>query len=339
MRIPSGDLAPMRKHRHGSSFRRRRSRWPAVLAVLAVLAVAAGAYGLTHRDDSPAPSTAAIATPCPSPVRSVAPAPAKAAPPARLPAPGQVSLRLLNGSGRDRLARVVGDELARRGFHVTAMGNAPRPLVGASRVYYGPGGRPAALLVTAHVLGATVQPVPTAARGAIDVVLGSTFVRVRTPAETSAYAHQLVTVGVPAPASAPEPTGEPVRAEGLLTRMFSGFRRAEDMVGVVRRVRAAGVKTALLSNSWGLDYPREGWEELFDVTVISGEVGMRKPEPEIYQLCADRLGVAPGACVFVDDLAPNVRGAVEVGMVGVLHRTHDETVAELEVLLKIDLTT
>jgi hypothetical protein len=86
------------------------------------------------------------------------------------------------------------------------MGNAPRPLVGASRVYYGPGGQPAALLLTAHVLGATVQPVPTAARGAIDVVLGSDFVRVRTPAETSAYAHQLVTAGVPAPAPAPKST-------------------------------------------------------------------------------------------------------------------------------------
>jgi epoxide hydrolase-like predicted phosphatase len=134
-------------------------------------------------------------------------------------------------------------------------------------------------------------------------------------------------------------TGEPVKAEGLLTRMFSGFRRAEDMVGVLRRVRAAGIKTALLSNSWGLDYPREGWDELFDVTVISGEVGMRKPEPEIYRLCADRLGVPASACVFVDDLAPNVKGAAEVGMVGVLHRTYDETVGELEVLLEIDLAT
>jgi epoxide hydrolase-like predicted phosphatase len=134
-------------------------------------------------------------------------------------------------------------------------------------------------------------------------------------------------------------TGEPVRPEGLLTRMFSGFRRAEDMVGVVRRVRAAGIRTALLSNSWGLDYPREGWDQLFEVTVISGEVGMRKPEPEIYRLCAERLGVETTACVFVDDLAPNVQGAVDVGMVGVLHRTYDETVAELEALLEIDLAT
>jgi epoxide hydrolase-like predicted phosphatase len=133
-------------------------------------------------------------------------------------------------------------------------------------------------------------------------------------------------------------TGDPVRAEGLLTRMFAGFERSEDMHGVVRRVRAAGFKTALLSNSWGMDYPRAGWEELFDVTVISGEVGLRKPEPEIYELCARQLAVPTSACVFVDDLAPNVKGAAAVGMVGVLHRTYEETVAELEALLEIPLT-
>jgi epoxide hydrolase-like predicted phosphatase len=133
-------------------------------------------------------------------------------------------------------------------------------------------------------------------------------------------------------------TGEPVRADGLLSRMFSGFERAEDMIGVVRRVREAGFKTGLLSNSWGLNYPRDDWVELFDVTVISGEVGMRKPDPDIYQLCAEQLGLPPASCVFVDDLAPNIHGAVAVGMVGVLHRTYDETVAELEALLGLDLT-
>jgi epoxide hydrolase-like predicted phosphatase len=132
-------------------------------------------------------------------------------------------------------------------------------------------------------------------------------------------------------------TGEPVQPEGLLGRMFSGFQRAEDMLGVVRRIRTAGYKTALLSNSWGMDYPREGWAELFDVTVISGEVGMRKPEPEIYRLCAEQLGLPPERCVFVDDLSPNVRGAVAVGMVGVLHRTYDETVVELEALFDVEL--
>jgi hypothetical protein len=127
----------------------------------------------------------------------------------RLPAPGQVTLRLLNGTGRDRLARMVADELARRGFRVTHTGNAPRALVGASRVYYGPAGRPAALLVSAHVLGSSVVPVPSAGRGAVDVVLGSGFVRVRTPTETAAYIRALTTTGVPVPQPSPKPVASP----------------------------------------------------------------------------------------------------------------------------------
>lgn len=126
--------------------------------------------------------------------------------------------------------------------------------------------------------------------------------------------------------------GGPVPSTDLLSRMFHAFGRAEGMHDVVRRVRAAGARTALLSNSWGLDYPREDWPQLFDCTVISGEVGLRKPDPAIYELTARQLGVEPGQCVMVDDLAPNVRGAVAVGMVGVLHRSVEETVAELEVL-------
>jgi hypothetical protein len=197
MVIPSGDLVPMRKHRR--HYGRHRSRWPVVLAVLAVAAVAGGTYAYQQRADD-AESVSAPPTcvsPSPSPVAAPR-APVKASP-LRLPAPGQVSLRLLNGTGRDRLARTVADELARRGFRVTHTGNAPRGLVGGSRVYYGPGGRPAALLVSAHVLGSSVVPVPSAARGAVDVVLGSGFVRLRTAPETAAYMRELATTGVPAP--------------------------------------------------------------------------------------------------------------------------------------------
>jgi epoxide hydrolase-like predicted phosphatase len=131
--------------------------------------------------------------------------------------------------------------------------------------------------------------------------------------------------------------GAPVQAEGLLTRMFAGFGRDEPMVDVVRRARRSGVKCALLSNSWGLDYDRVGWDELFDVVVVSGEVGMRKPEERIYRLTAERLGVAPGECVFVDDLAPNVRGAVAAGMVAVHHVSVEQTVAELAALFGDEL--
>lgn len=131
--------------------------------------------------------------------------------------------------------------------------------------------------------------------------------------------------------------GRTLTAEGMLTRMFAGFRAAPAMVEAVRRVRAAGHRTALLSNSWGLDYDRTDWEQLFDVTVISGEVGLRKPEPEIYLLTAERLGVPPSACVFVDDLGPNVRAAEQVGMIGIRHVSPERTIAELGTHLNLDL--
>ncbi len=121
-------------------------------------------------------------------------------------------------------------------------------------------------------------------------------------------------------------------AEGLLARMFAGFRPELRMLDVLRAARGHGLKTALLSNSWGFDYPREGWGDLFDAIVISGEVGMRKPDPEIYRHAADVLGVEPADCVFVDDLGPNVRGAVAVGMIGVRHRDVDTTIEELSAI-------
>jgi putative hydrolase of the HAD superfamily len=131
--------------------------------------------------------------------------------------------------------------------------------------------------------------------------------------------------------------GRPLTPDGMLARMFAGFRPEPAMVDVVRRVRAAGHPTALLSNSWGLDYDRADWDRLFDVTVISGEVGLRKPDPEIYTLTADRLGVPPAACVFVDDLGPNVRAAERAGMIGIRHVSAAQTIAALETHLRLDL--
>jgi epoxide hydrolase-like predicted phosphatase len=131
--------------------------------------------------------------------------------------------------------------------------------------------------------------------------------------------------------------GRTVEPEGLLSRMFAGFRRQQPMFDVVRRAREHGVRTALLSNSWGMDYPRDEWDEIFDAVVISGEVGMRKPEPGIYHHAAKLLDVPPAQCVFVDDLRPNVTGAVAVGMVGVRFVTAEQAIDELEQLFGLDL--
>lgn len=132
--------------------------------------------------------------------------------------------------------------------------------------------------------------------------------------------------------------GSSVAVEGLLDRMFGGLVHLDErMLRLVRRLRDAGFATALLSNSWGNHYPDRLWRGLFDTLVISGEVGMRKPEDRIFALTAERLGLALAQCVMVDDLAANVAGAVAAGMVGVRHRSHDETVAELEALLGVPL--
>lgn len=131
--------------------------------------------------------------------------------------------------------------------------------------------------------------------------------------------------------------GRPVQADGLLQRMFDRFEHAPDMSGLVRRAHSYGLRTALLSNSWGNTYPRDGWSEIFDQVVISGEVGMRKPEAEIYRYTCSLLGVEPEGCVFVDDLPINVRGAVEIGMVGVVHSSYEQTKEELEAIFGVSL--
>jgi epoxide hydrolase-like predicted phosphatase len=128
--------------------------------------------------------------------------------------------------------------------------------------------------------------------------------------------------------------GSPVRAEGLLGRMLGGLGTLDDdMLGLVRQARAGGLRTALLSNSWGDHYPEELWHGLFDAVVISGRVGMRKPDERIFRYTADRLGLEPAECVMVDDLPHNVAGAVASGMVGVRHTSYATTRDELEVLL------
>lgn len=132
--------------------------------------------------------------------------------------------------------------------------------------------------------------------------------------------------------------GSSVVADGLLARMLDGLQAlSEDMVGLLRRVRSDGLRTALLSNSWGEHYPEHLWIGAFDEVVISGRVGMRKPEPEIFLLTAELLGLAPQQCVFVDDMRPNVVGAVGTGMIGVHFTSYQEAVEELEILFGLEL--
>jgi epoxide hydrolase-like predicted phosphatase len=82
--------------------------------------------------------------------------------------------------------------------------------------------------------------------------------------------------------------------EGLIDSMFAGMEPDEPMVAACKEIRAAGLLTGLITNSWSTaHYDRELLAELFDTSVISAEVHMHKPQPEIYRLAAERLNVAP----------------------------------------------
>jgi putative hydrolase of the HAD superfamily len=129
-----------------------------------------------------------------------------------------------------------------------------------------------------------------------------------------------------------------VSAPGLIDRLFAGSGPDEAMLDAVLRARRAGIRTGLVSNSWGTRrYDRKRLSELFDGIVISGEVGMRKPAPQMYELGAQRIGLEPHACVFVDDLPFNLGPAAELGMGTVHHVSTEQTIDELERLLEVGL--
>ena len=125
----------------------------------------------------------------------------------------------------------------------------------------------------------------------------------------------------------------------LLIRAFAGLRARPEILELIRRARSAGIRAALLSNSWGDgDYdPYDGYDldAMFDAVVISGETGLRKPNPAIYLLTADKLGVPAQECVFADDTAANLPAASALGMATVHFTDSNAAITEISRLLGI----
>jgi putative hydrolase of the HAD superfamily len=127
----------------------------------------------------------------------------------------------------------------------------------------------------------------------------------------------------------------------LVERLLATVEPEPAILMAAERARAAGIRTGVLSNSWGLHPydPYAGWRlaDRFDALVISQHTGMRKPDPAIYTLAAERLGLPCDACVFVDDLPHNLEPARALGM-SVIHKTSaDQLLTDLERLLAIPL--
>ena len=125
-----------------------------------------------------------------------------------------------------------------------------------------------------------------------------------------------------------------VDPDGLLERMLADLRWEPLVVQAVAELRARGIKVAVLSNSWGSTpfdpYARFHLNEHYDAVVISDQVGMRKPDPEMFALALDRLELPGKQCVFVDDVARYLPPARALGMATIHATDPATTVTELE---------
>ncbi len=134
-----------------------------------------------------------------------------------------------------------------------------------------------------------------------------------------------------------EAVGREVHLHGFGERYFAHLHPNEELIAYLRALRDRGLRLALLTNNvreWEpLWRPKLPVDELFETVVDSGFVGMRKPDPEIYELTLERLGLPGEACLFLDDIDVNVDTARSLGMTGVHFRDNEQAIAEIEAAL------
>jgi putative hydrolase of the HAD superfamily len=119
---------------------------------------------------------------------------------------------------------------------------------------------------------------------------------------------------------------------------FDALDPNKPMVELMRDLKRRGYRMALLTNNvreweplWRSMLPVD---EIFELIVDSAFVGMRKPEPEIYELTLERLGaVSPGECIFIDDTDLNCDAARQLGMTAVNFNTNEQAIGEIEAAL------
>jgi epoxide hydrolase-like predicted phosphatase len=128
-----------------------------------------------------------------------------------------------------------------------------------------------------------------------------------------------------------------VDLNGFGERYFAGLEPNEPMIDYMRELRGRGYKLAICTNNvrewaarWQAMLPVG---EIFDVVVDSAFVGSRKPEPEIYRVTLERLGVAAGAALIIDDLEANCEGARALGIGAVWFQSTEQAIADTEAAL------
>jgi len=131
--------------------------------------------------------------------------------------------------------------------------------------------------------------------------------------------------------------GHRVPGRDVIGLLAGDFR--PDVIAALRRIKAGGLKTGCITNNVPANqtgsaegrslYAREVME-LFDHVIESAKTGIRKPDPRIYEMMCEALGVKPAVCVYLDDLGVNLKPARAMGMVTIKVESGPQAIAELE---------
>jgi putative hydrolase of the HAD superfamily len=132
--------------------------------------------------------------------------------------------------------------------------------------------------------------------------------------------------------------GHHIPGRDVLPLLAGDFR--PEVIEALRRVKAAGLKTGCITNNMphnaaggtaaGRSLYSKDIMAMFDVVIESAKIGIRKPNPKIYELMCEQLGVAPPVCVFLDDLGGNLKPAKAMGMTTIKVESGAQAIAELE---------
>jgi len=135
-----------------------------------------------------------------------------------------------------------------------------------------------------------------------------------------------------------EHAGGRLSARLLMTRVAEAALPRPAMLAAIARIRERGLRAAALTNNWITEDGSAGMlRPHFDVFVESAVVGLRKPDPRIFTLACERLGIVPAEAIFLDDIGANLKSARSLGMTTIKVVEPDQALAELETVLGFPL--
>jgi len=131
--------------------------------------------------------------------------------------------------------------------------------------------------------------------------------------------------------------GRPIELHGFGERYFAELHPNQPLIDYMRQLRDRGYRMAICTNNvreweplWRAKLPVD---EIFDVVVDSAFVGTRKPEPRIYEITLERLGVSAQSAVLIDDIEVNCTAAAEMGLRAVWFQSTEQAIEDIEVAL------